>query len=152
MNVTEKGVLGDVAEYGWSVTQVLADEDGPAFAYTIGLYQSFEHPEILMIGLDLEVMSGILNTLGDDIKQGERYEAGQQYSDVVETYLCSFQPIDEKFYGEYLGKAVWFYKGKDFPALQCVYPDMAGRYMWEQDANPRLTEMQPLLTDAILGS
>ena len=101
MDKTEKGVLGDIEEYGWSVMRVMEDDQGPGFAFTIGLYHTFKHAEILMVGLDIDFMSGILNNLGDDIKNGIRYEAGKQYSEVVETYLCSFQKIDEKFYRDY---------------------------------------------------
>ncbi|MBC8028777.1 MAG: DUF4262 domain-containing protein [Pyrinomonadaceae bacterium] len=151
MDKAERGVVSDVEEYGWSVMRVMEGDQGPGFAFTIGLYHTFKHPEILMIGLDIDFMSRILNNLGDDVKKGVYHEAGKQYSEVVETFLCSFQKIDEKFYRDYLGTAMWFYKGTSFPALQCVYPDMAGRYLWDPDVNPELVEMQPLLADAILS-
>ncbi len=99
-----------------------------------------------MIGLDIDFMGGILNNIGDDIKGGIRYEVGKEYPEIVEDYKCSFQKISQKFYVDYLGTAMWFYKGKSFPALQCVYPDMAGRYPWDAKCNPELREMQPVLT------
>ena len=150
MDKAERGVVGDIEEYGWSVMRVMEDDQGPGFAFTIGLYHSFKHAEILIAGLDVDFMSRILNNLGKDIKNGIRYEAGKQYSEVVETYLCAFQEIDEKFYRDYLGTAMWFYKGS-FPAFQCVYPDMSGHYLWDPDVDPALIEMQPLLARAILS-
>jgi len=127
----------------------MEDDVGPGFAVTIGLYHTFQHPEVLMIGLDIDFMSGILNNIGDDIKSGILYEAGKEYPEIVENYKCSFQKISHKFYVDYLGTAMWFYKGKSFPALQCVYPDMSGRYPWDEHVNPSLIEMEPVLTGKV---
>lgn len=149
MNAGDRKLLSDVKEFGWHVLSVYEDNEGPGFSFTIGLYHTFEHPEVLMIGLDTDFMSGILNNIGDDIKNGQHYEAGKEYPEIVENYKCSFQKIDEKFYVDYLGTAMWFYKGKSFPALQCVYPDMSGHYPWDGKVNPALIEMQPVLTDKI---
>jgi hypothetical protein len=149
MDAGDKKVLSDVKEYEWHVLRVKEDDVGPGFAFTIGLYQTFKHPEILMIGLDIDFMSGILNNIGDDIKNGIRYEAGKEYPEIVENYKCSFQKISRKFYVDYLGTAMWFYKGKSFPALQCVYPDMSGCYPWDENVNPALLEMQPVLVGKI---
>jgi hypothetical protein len=38
----------DIATYGWHVIKVLEDDEGPGFAFTIGLYQRFEHPELIV--------------------------------------------------------------------------------------------------------
>jgi len=150
MDNAGKGLLSDIDTLGWSVIMVPEDNDGPAFAYTVGLYHTFNHPEILMAGLEIEFMNTLLNDLGQDVSNGISYEAGKQYSGVIETFFCSFQTIDEKFYQDYLGTALSFYKDLSFPALQCVYPDMSGRYLWEPDVNPALVEMQPLLSAAVL--
>lgn len=149
MNTGDRKVLSDVKEYGWHVLSVHEDDEGPGFSFTIGLYHTFKHPEVLMMGLDTDFMSGILNNIGDDIKTGMRYEAGKEYPEIVENYKCSFQKIDEKFYVDYLGTAMWFYKGKSFPALQCIYPDMSGHYPWDENVNPALIEMQTVLADKI---
>jgi hypothetical protein len=150
MNAGDKKVLSDVKEYGWHVLSVFEDDEGPGFSYTIGLFHTFKHPEVLMMGLDTDFMSGILNNIGDDIRNGKRYEAGREYPEIVENYKCSFQRINERFYGEYLGTAVRFYKGKAFPALQCIYPDMSGRYPWDEGVNSALLEMQSVLTDKVM--
>ncbi|MFN2596948.1 MAG: DUF4262 domain-containing protein [Pyrinomonadaceae bacterium] len=149
MKKGDEKTRSDVRKYGWQVLGVFEDETGPAFAYTIGLYQTFKHPEVLMIGLELEFMQGILNNIGDDIKSGRRYEAGRAYPGIVENYDCSFQKIDEQFYGEYLGTAIRFYKRRDFPAFQCVFPDMKGCFPWDKGVNPELLEMQPVLTEHV---
>lgn len=34
----------DIASYGWHVIKVYGDDEGPAFAFTIGLFQRFWAP------------------------------------------------------------------------------------------------------------
>ena len=41
----------DIATYGWHVIKVLEDDEGPGFAFTIGLHQRFAHPELIVFGL-----------------------------------------------------------------------------------------------------
>ncbi|HEY6221000.1 MAG TPA: DUF4262 domain-containing protein, partial [Candidatus Eisenbacteria bacterium] len=42
-----------VAKYGWAVQMIPGDGDDPAFAYTVGLFKSYGHPEIITFGLRL---------------------------------------------------------------------------------------------------
>jgi hypothetical protein len=49
-------IEADIATYGWHVIEVLEDDEGPAFAFTIGLYKRFEHPELVVFGLPLDTM------------------------------------------------------------------------------------------------
>jgi uncharacterized protein DUF4262 len=42
----ERKAVADVKKHGWHVLKVLEDDRGPAFAYTVGLYHSFGHPEL----------------------------------------------------------------------------------------------------------
>lgn len=47
----ERKALADVQQHGWHVLKVMEDNEGPAFAYTVGLYHSFGHPELIVVGL-----------------------------------------------------------------------------------------------------
>jgi hypothetical protein len=60
MNKAARKMLRDIQQYGWHVLKVMEDDKGPAFAFTIGLFHCFKHPEVLMIGLDLDFMHRII--------------------------------------------------------------------------------------------
>jgi hypothetical protein len=62
---SDRKLLADVQEYGWHIIGVEQDEEGPAFAYSIGLYHTFQHPEAILFGLDVKVMQQIINGIGD---------------------------------------------------------------------------------------
>jgi len=48
---SDRKLLADVQGHGWHVIGVETDEEEPGFAYSIGLYHTFRHPEIIVFGL-----------------------------------------------------------------------------------------------------
>ena len=44
----------DLAEYGWHRLGIERDETTPACAHTIGLHETFNHPEIVVLGLPVK--------------------------------------------------------------------------------------------------
>ena len=138
-------VLADVKEYGWHVVRIRARDELPGWAFSIGLYKNFTHPEIIVFGLDIDVAHSLINTVGDDVKAGKKFEIDGQYSDLIDTYSCTFKPVKSKWYDAFLGYANWFYDGIDYSVLQCVWPDKNHRYPWESDFNPHWVWGQPLL-------
>jgi hypothetical protein len=143
----DRKLLADVERHGWHVIGVMEDREGPAFAYSIGLYHTFGHPELIIFGLPVRVMHQIINLVGEEIRSGERFEHLAEYDDILEGYRVAFRTLAGRHYREYLGFARWFYRGDDFPALQCVWPDARYRYPWHPEAEPAFIERQPLLSD-----
>lgn len=143
----DRKLLADVENIGWHVIGVEEDEEGPAFAYSIGLYQSFGHPEIIVLGLPVEVMHRIINAVGEAVRSRERFEHLDESRDVLEGYNVAFRSVERRHYPAYFGYAHWFYRGDDFPALQCVWPDSQHRYPWHPEFNATLAQRQPVLSN-----
>jgi hypothetical protein len=144
----ERRVLNDVAVSGCHVIKVMEDASGPGFAYSVGLFHNFDHPEILIVGLDLDLMHGIINNLRDDIRSGARFESKRRVAGILEGFDCEFRDVAASHYRGLLGCALWLYGGTDFPALQCVWPDMKGHFPWEADFNAKLKSRQPIYDSA----
>jgi Domain of unknown function (DUF4262) len=140
----DEQLLRDIQEVGWHVVLIREDEEGPAFGFTVGLYHSYGHPEVLIHGFGLELTHQILNNIGDEVKAGHQYEAGRRYPDILEGYDCAFQIIEKAFYHEYLGYARWYYRGNNFPALQCLLPDREGRFPGDAGFPEQLAKLQQL--------
>ena len=143
----EQKLIADIERYGWHVIKVLEDEKGPGFAYSIGLFHRYAHPEILVIGLRLDSMHGIINGIGEQIKTGERFVDGTEYSDILRGYDCAFRNVDRKFYKDYLGCALGFYEDGNFPVLQCVWPDKQSKFPWDDGFHETLALRQPVLDE-----
>ena len=137
--------LDHVKQYGLEVVSIFEDERGPGFAFSVGLYDVYNHPEILIIGLPQEVAHRVLNNLADDIKKGKHYTSEISYAGILKNHQCQFKTIDTQHYREYLGFAMWYYGGENFPALQCVWPDKNQLFPWDKKFDKKLQWYQPVL-------
>lgn len=141
----DKKILNDIDIYGWHVIMVPEDEQGPSFGYSVGLFQSFDHPEIIVIGLKLEAIHYLLNKMGDAIREGIRFEPGQFYSNLLEGVDCYFTSVHPDHYKEYVDYGKWYYKEEMFSLLQCIYPTVTGIYPWQAQWPDILKDQQPVL-------
>lgn len=132
-----------VSSVGWSVIGVGAGPDANPFAYTVGLTESYGHPELVMVGLSLTAMHQMLNIAGIRVRAGERFEDGQRYGQIAGGYDVEAVKLATKFASEVLTVAAARYGGT-VSALQLMWPDAAGLFSWEDGFNPALLGAQTL--------
>jgi hypothetical protein len=146
MDASEQKIFADIEKYGLHIVKVF-DPDGklPDFAYSIGLYEKFNHPEIVIVGLPLDYMKTFINNIATEIKSGKIFTVGIKYEEFVDNYDSQFVVVDKSQYGEYFGFARWYYKGDEFPVLQFVWQDKEHRFPWDTEFKIDMEEMQPLL-------
>jgi len=124
--MSKEQIQRNIKEYGWHVMFIFDPENAHEdFAYTIGLEESFDHPEIVIFGLEKDSAHAILTDIVTDIKSGISMEPNKRLGDVVGgDYDVMFKPIKSDSFEEYLGTAVEFY-GKPFRAHVMFWPDKA---------------------------
>ena len=61
----------DIEKFGWTVLLLEATDYLPSFAYTVGLWKNYKHPEIISFGLTINTLHLILNDVGE-IAKSER--------------------------------------------------------------------------------
>jgi len=139
--------LSQIETYGWNVTKIFRrqGETGPEWAFSTGLFQSYQHPEIVILGLPLDTMQEIINNIGLEVKKGARFELEQEYQGIFARCGCRFRAVDQSQYKPYLGWALWFYESDPFPVLQCFWPDKEGKYPWEAGCSESVISSQPSL-------
>ena len=131
--------------YGWTVILVAEGDNLPGWGYSIGLYRTFKHPEVITFGLPKELTRDVVNCVGDDVKSGKQYSSGNRYPNLLEGALCIFQVVEKIWYKPFLGQAISFYDGEEFPVLQCIWPDKEQNYPWDWNFNHDWRWAQPLL-------
>jgi len=142
----KEAILENIEKFGCHLCLLNADNYLPGFVYSIGLYKTYQHPEIICFGLKTDVMASIINHACALIKTGEKLLPHKLYPGFLEGYEIQFIEVDKEFYTNYLGYAGWFYDMSfDFPALQLVWPDKQSKFPWESDFNPDWRFKQPLL-------
>ena len=137
--------MAHVQRYGLHVLKIGAEDDSPSFAYTAGLYRTFAHPEVIILGLGLDTMHQLLNDVAASVREGRRFAAGDVTDEILEGYDVTFRAIPERHYRPYLGWANWFNEGLAYPALQLIYPDRERRWPWELGVTESFRRNQPVL-------
>lgn len=70
---------GHVLRRGWALQAVFGKPpDGPGWVYSIGLAATFDHPELVFVGMDLEVGASVINELGELIRSGSQFDDGDE--------------------------------------------------------------------------
>jgi hypothetical protein len=156
----DEKLLADVREYGWHCVLV-ADEHHPhhaeanaalgphpiydaAFAYTVGLWLTRRHPELVLVGR-WQHAHAILAAAVVLVEEGTVFVAGDETDEILEGYTVCFREVSAPRREELLTYASWANRRRSFEALQLVVPDRAGRWSWDAayDAYP-----QPPLDDS----
>lgn len=119
-----------VRSHGCFIQVVLASDDAPTFAYTVGLF-GIGHPELLVFGLDMESAGGVLNGLYEVIRAGGDLIPGE----VIAVPGCSTRVLVETLPnpGEILYAANRHYQRPSevsVPAYQLTW-DVDGAFPWE---------------------
>ena len=66
----ESRTKSDIEKYGLSVIIIEASDYLPSFAYSIGLWAKYNHPEIICFGLSTQTLHSIINDVADLVKSG----------------------------------------------------------------------------------
>ena len=137
----------DIARIGWHVVKVLegAEADEPPFAYTVGLTRSFGHPELMIVGLDLDDMHAVLNDLGDLVKAGRVFAPMDEIPEILEGCPCRIARVAQHRLDLWVGQSLEYYGSVDVTLLQCLWPDRNGHFPGDADFDERLSLLQPLL-------
>ena len=142
----EQRIKADVEKYGCNIVLLECEGYLPSFAYTIGLFKNYKHPEIICFGLSNELFGALLNYAKDLIQEGEILKPNQLYPDFLEGYDVQFLEVKKEHYADYLGYGYWFYGNTfEFPVLQLLWPDKKQLFTYEAGFNPNWQFKQPLL-------
>jgi hypothetical protein len=153
LDQVDANITAIVRRYGWYIEYVGggccdrpgcdggADDDGPPFAYTVGLF-GLHHPELLIFGVPPGTAVDVLNDLGERVRSGTTLLPGQLIA--FDTWPHRIIPEDVPNPGEIVFTANRYYRRPDeysVPVLQLSYDDTAGRFPW--DDGYAAPDMQP---------
>ena len=147
----ERRVQEDIERFGWHVALVPGEGETPGWAWTLGLFERFEHPELAIFGMPLEDMHRVLNLLGLRVKRGLRLGDGARVAGIFQGYALALRQVDARWVDPFFGNVAWHYERADVPLLQVLWPDPQGRFPWEDDFDPAWRREQPLLFEAAEG-
>lgn len=135
----------NIEKYGLQVISVKGSAYLPSFTYSIGLWQTYRHPELICFGLSTDLMHALINDVAAIIKQGEHIEAGKPYYNIFKNSPAEFLTVDPDNINDYFGVAIRHYKHDEFPAIQLVWTDRNNKFPWQEGFEEVFIHKQPLL-------
>jgi hypothetical protein len=136
-----------IEAYGCTVVQVAAEGDLPPFAYSIGIAEKQNAPEVIVVGLRAELSHSIVNAYNQRVRTGERFVLDHHYSGFLEGFEVLAVKVANRHYDEYFGTAIRYYGHSDFEVLQLIYPNTKGVWPWSSEANESFIKWQPILKE-----
>jgi hypothetical protein len=135
----DKQLISVIKKQGWGVIDV---SDAPIpFSFTVGLSYSYNHPELLVSGMDIRTSAYVLNVFSDKISKGLVIEDGLIDEDSTGGKFY-FSNIAWRELPSYFGTAIWFYGNAKFKAIQCYWADKAGHFPFEPKCRSTVKKMQ----------
>lgn len=134
--------------FGFSIVSVFSDGESPGFSYTVGLTETYRHPEIIVFGLPQTVAASLFHSIVDTIlDEGVVIE-----TDVSYTKLANL-PLEFSFVGmeraePYMLACSARYH-EDFAVLQMLWPDKSGHMPYDVLFDFELKKTQPVLSETI---
>lgn len=135
----------NIKQYGLQVLMIKGTAYLPPFAYSIGLYETYGHPEIICFGLPTDLSHQISNDVAELIKNGLSFKHGDMSLEVFADSRAGFLTVDERNVGDYFRHDIAYYGHSNFPALQLVWTDRNDKFPWEDGFEEKFEYDQPLL-------
>lgn len=142
-------ILTNIEKYGLSITHVFSNEDDDFidFSYSIGLYDTYGQPEVIVSGFPMELAKFVINELGRRYDDGFTPQQNTRYKDFLGGGMdVVFRLMNPNFIERMMLSSMWFY-GEEiaFPAYQCICPDLKNVFPWEDGFDESWRKRQALL-------
>jgi hypothetical protein len=139
----EASFLEIIDRHGWHIMTVAGNDSNPIFSYSTGLFHSYGHPEVIVLGLgDCDNSQGVISAIGSQVKKGKAFNIDRLYDTILESYKCCFRPVLRDKYSDYMYWMDWFYERESVPVLQCLWPDRDGNFPVDQKCSRIVAEAQ----------
>jgi hypothetical protein len=135
----------NIDKFGLQVITVSTESYNPTFAYSVGLTETYNHPEIICFGLPNDLAHQIINDVVEIIKKSGAIKTDKEYDNIFRDSRATFLKVDKRNIDDYFGVALEYYKDMVFEALQLIWTDRNDKFPWEENFEEEFIYKQPLL-------
>lgn len=131
---------------GYTVIGAMQGEDTPSFAYTVGLLETYNHPELITLGLPANTASFLFkNVVENMIENKIAIQTFIPYSDIVSMPVEFIDADTKKASGYMIGFTDKYGNDRELKAMQLLWPDKQGFFPYEKAFDVAFLDLQPLL-------
>jgi len=144
---TEQAIIKAVAAHACFHAGIRASSNVSQYMFSIGLWQTYSHPEVICFGLSDALLDYILQQVHAAIRAGQTFMHGRDYEGFIEGYPIRFLPALPAKASAYMGYCDWYYcrSRQQYEALQIVWPDNYDKWPWQKEYRADWAFFQPLL-------
>ncbi|MBB4803948.1 hypothetical protein HNP37_004028 [Flavobacterium nitrogenifigens] len=122
-----KNVYDNISSKGYHVTAVLEEKNVTPFAYSTGIFENFNIPELFISGLGPNLSGQIIENYVEKYKS-DKIQLNKKIDDLIDTFPIYLIKVKNDDLLEYVLTSVKFYKNKKFEYLQLIFPDLNGKF------------------------
>lgn len=145
MHPVDKMKLDTIAKHGFCFNPVVYN--GTTFVYTAGLYKSFRHPEIFVMGYHAQDAANLIGMVYERIVNGDRFVDSMVLDDLAGDSLFAIRPMIQSSTDENSGIGQRLVG--QFPAVQLFFSDENNLFPWEDGCDPRSARLQTGLLQTV---
>lgn len=138
-----------VHEHGWFAANVF--DGDPPFVYTIGLMETFDHPEFIVFGLEPNGSTVLIASIVEHMRAGERFDSKGVRTIRVgdDNHVIGLRKVDVTQHPLYMGYAMGYCRHIDrwgeLSAVQVFWSDTRGRFPFDPGFGSEAAHLQPRL-------
>lgn len=130
----------------WSIVYTQSESGGTSWAYTVGLWENFGHPEVMISGLGHSVSVSILNVVGNHVKNGRKFTSGiNKEHGILKGLPVKFYPLESHHMVSHLRMVSIFQPAWKTEGLELIWPDPLGNFFDEAKFNGKAASEQLFL-------
>ncbi|MCS4088477.1 DUF4262 domain-containing protein [Rhizobium sp. BK176] len=138
MHPQDKIKMAMIAEHGFCFNPVMVGNT--TMVYTAGLFRTFGHPEIFVIGYQPQDAYNLIGMVYHRIKAGDRFADTMVIDDLFEGDLFAVRPILQSSTDENSGLGQRLVG--EFPAVQLFFSDENCLFPWDEGCDHRCKKLQ----------
>jgi hypothetical protein len=101
----ERQVVHNINEFGWHAVNVIEDDAQPPWTYTIGFHDTWNHPELIIIGRSRATAHHILETIATGLDHDRRLDLTTTAYTLLPGTPCFLLEVADRYYSDYVGFA-----------------------------------------------
>ncbi|WKL46554.1 DUF4262 domain-containing protein [Flavobacterium pectinovorum] len=129
-----KEVYDNIKNIGYHTTAVLEAEHFTPFAYSTGIFENFNIPELFISGLGPNLSGEIIKNYVKKYKF-KQVPLNKKIDDLIHQFPICFIMVNNEDLKEYTLTSIKFYENQNYEYLQLVFPDLNRNFPNEPNYN-----------------
>lgn len=142
----DQEIAQSIERNGWHAIAV--DGADISFVYTCGLQYKYEHPDLIVLGLNPKAAHATLSYMVEAIKNGQSFKQDGAYSEIMSAPIF-MRGVHQSQHEIYLGYAMAHRRSigqaGTLIARQIFWPDKNKLFPFEIGCDPKVCQAQPRL-------